>query len=212
MRAKLTKRGIDQMKATDKDQWVADESLSGFYLRITPKDARTFWIQYRMGGRGTQTQKLKLGAYGVLTPDQARSQAELHLADVARGIDPVAAEKAKLAAAFTVSDLADRYVMQHLEVKNKLSTQVEFRRLVENIIKPELGKIAASNVTRADISTLHHKHRGTPRQANIVLSVLSKMFNLSEVWGFRPDGSNPCRLIERYQEAKRVRAVRFSGI
>ena len=44
MRAKLTKRGIDQMKATDKDQWVADESLSGFYLRITPKDARTFWI------------------------------------------------------------------------------------------------------------------------------------------------------------------------
>jgi integrase len=31
------------------------------------------------------------------------------------------------------------------------------------------------------------------------------MFNLAEVWGFRPDGSNPCRLIERFRESKRER-------
>ncbi|MEI6560160.1 MAG: site-specific integrase [Rhodospirillaceae bacterium] len=205
MRSKLTKRGIDQLKATDKDQWVSDESLSGFYLRITPKDARTFWVQYRMGGRGSPTKKLKLGAYGVLTPDQARSQAELILADVARGIDPVAEAKAKLAAAFTVSDLADRYMIQHVQVKNKPSTQWEVGRLVDRIVKPELGAIAVADITRGEISNLHHRHRNTPRQANIILAVLSKMFSLAEVWGFRPDGSNPCRLIERYQETRRER-------
>ena len=39
----------------------------------------------------------------------------------------------------------------------------------------------------------------------MVLAVCSKAFNLAEVWGMRPDGSNPCRRIERYPERKRER-------
>ena len=35
--------------------------------------------------------------------------------------------------------------------------------------------------------------------------MLSKMFNLAEVWGWRPDGSNPCRHVKRYKEHKRER-------
>ncbi|WP_424973207.1 tyrosine-type recombinase/integrase [Dinoroseobacter sp. S76] len=31
------------------------------------------------------------------------------------------------------------------------------------------------------------------------------MFNLAEVWGLRPDGSNPCRHVPRYREQKRER-------
>jgi integrase len=35
------------------------------------------------------------------------------------------------------------------------------------------------------------------------------MFNLAEAWGLRPDGSNPCRHVKRFREAKRERF--FSG-
>ena len=35
--------------------------------------------------------------------------------------------------------------------------------------------------------------------------MLSKMFNLAEVWGLRPDGSNPCRHVKKYKEEKRER-------
>ena len=31
------------------------------------------------------------------------------------------------------------------------------------------------------------------------------MFSLAEVWGWRPDGSNPCRHVKRYKERKRER-------
>ena len=31
------------------------------------------------------------------------------------------------------------------------------------------------------------------------------MFSLAEVWGLRPDGSNPCRHVKRYKERKRER-------
>ena len=36
-------------------------------------------------------------------------------------------------------------------------------------------------------------------------AVLSKMFNLAEVWGLRPGGSNPCRPVPNYREETRER-------
>ena len=52
---------------------------------------------------------------------------------------------------------------------------------------------------------LHQDMQATPYQANRTLAVLSKMFNLAELWGMRPDGSNPCRHVKRYKERKRER-------
>jgi hypothetical protein len=31
------------------------------------------------------------------------------------------------------------------------------------------------------------------------------MFNFAEIWGLRPDGSNPCRHVMKYAERKRER-------
>ena len=58
---------------------------------------------------------------------------------------------------------------------------------------------------RKDIAELHHGLRDKPYQANRTLGVLSKMFSLAEVWGWRADGSNPCRHVKRYKERKRER-------
>jgi hypothetical protein len=40
-----------------------------------------------------------------------------------------------------------------------------------------------------------------------VLAVLSKLFNLAEAWGLRPDGTNPCRHLERFDEKARERML-----
>ena len=42
--------------------------------------------------------------------------------------------------------------------------------------------------------------RETPGAANRTLSLISKMLNLAEKWGLRPDHSNPSRHVERYAE------------
>jgi integrase len=63
----------------------------------------------------------------------------------------------------------------------------------------------AADVQRWHVAELHEQHRRIPYQANRTLGVLSKLFNLAEVWGIRPDGSNPTRHIERYKENKRER-------
>ena len=62
-----------------------------------------------------------------------------------------------------------------------------------------------TDIERRDIAALHHDMRATPYQANRTLAVLSKMFNLAELWGLRPDGSNPCLHVKRYREEPRER-------
>jgi integrase len=62
-------------------------------------------------------------------------------------------------------------------------------------------------VTRADVAALHHALRETPYQANRVLEILRKAFNLAEKWGLRDDGTNPCRHVEKFKERKRERLL-----
>ena len=87
----------------------------------------------------------------------------------------------------------------------KPSTQGEYRRAIDMFINPALGNFKLVDLERKDVAELHHKFRDKPYQANRTLGVLSKMFNLAEVWGLRPDGSNPCRHVPKYREHKRER-------
>ena len=87
----------------------------------------------------------------------------------------------------------------------KASTAYEYGRSVSFFIEPRIGKRKVRDIKRSDIAELHHALRETPYQANRTLGVLSKMFSLAEMWGWRPDGSNPCLHIKRYKEEKRER-------
>lgn len=36
---------------------------------------------------------------------------------------------------------------------------------------------------------------------------MRKMFNMAEIWGLRPDGTNPCRHIPQYPQGKTTRLI-----
>ena len=111
-----------------------------------------------------------------------------------------------------MADLAKRFLAEHVEAKRKASTAAEYRRLLEKAILPVLGPRKVADVARGEIAKLHNALRAAPYQANRVLAVLSKMFNLAERWGLRPDGSNPCRHIEKFGERKRERMLLASEL
>lgn len=87
----------------------------------------------------------------------------------------------------------------------KTTLRNRYRRAIDLFINPAIGNFKIVDVERKDVAELHHKFRDKPYQANRTLGVLSKMFNLSEIWGLRPDGSNPCRHVPKYREVKRER-------
>lgn len=210
MRHRITKRSVDALKpAPDgREAVIWDSEVKGFGIRAQRGGSKSYIIHYRAGiGRGAPVRKVTIGKHGSpWTPEAARREARRLLGLVEGGADP-AAEKLARAQAPTIADLAERFLAEHAEPKRKGSTAGEYRRLLDRLILPALGKRRVTEVTRPDIAKLHHSLRATPYQANRLLAVLGKMFNLAERWGLRPDGSNPCRHVEKFGERKRERML-----
>lgn len=198
---KLTKRVIDALQSEVKDYFVWDSQIAGFGVRVMPSGAKTYQAQYRKGGR---TRRVSVGRHGKITVDEARKLAKEVMGQVARGENP-AEEISQHRKAPTVAALCERFFNAHVKERCKLSTQGEYRRAIDLFINPALGNFKLVDVERKDIAELHHSFRDKPYQANRTLGVLSKMFNLAEIWGLRPDGSNPCRHVPKYKEEKRER-------
>ena len=206
VRRKITKRAVDGVGPGQSDQFIWDTELKGFGLKVTPAGNKVYILQYRTGGRGTPTKRFTIGRHGAYTPDQARTEAVRLVGAIAAGGDPAAVRAAEKEAP-TVADLAARFLSEHVATKTKSRTAVEYRRVIDKIILPAIGNQRVRDLKCADVARLHHAHHATPYEANRVLAVLSKMLNLAEKWGERPDGSNPCRHIEKYSEYKRERML-----
>ncbi|WP_171172765.1 site-specific integrase [Ruegeria sp. HKCCA0370] len=198
---KLTKRAVEALPVEAKDYFVWDSQIAGFGVRVMPSGAKTYQAQYRKGGR---TRRVSIGRHGKITVDEARKLAKEVMGQVAKGENP-AEEISQHRRAPTVAALCERFFETHVRERCKPSTQGEYRRAIDLFIVPAIGSFKVVDVERKDIAELHHKFRDKPYQANRTLGVLSKMFNLAEIWGLRPDGSNPCRHVPKYREEKRER-------
>ncbi len=197
---RLTKRGIDAADYEGGTDYRWDDVVSGFGMRLYPSGKKAFVVAYRVLGR---KRIMVLGRYGVLTLDQARTRARKVLAQASEGLDPSRDRQALLKAP-TVVDLATRFLADHGPKKKASSIRNDQRMWKQNIL-PRLGQRKVVDVTRSDIDRLHSQMRKTPYAANRVLALLSKAFNLAEVWGWRPAPSNPCRHVKPYKEEKRER-------
>ncbi|NSX56327.1 site-specific integrase [Parasulfitobacter algicola] len=198
---KLTKRLVDSLTPELKERIIWDDELGGFGLRIYPTGRKVYIVQYRANGR---TRRKNLGQHGVLTADEARKDAKLIQADVARGADPSADRKARLRSP-TIKELGKRFMTDHVELYCKPTTQYDYRNLLDKVVNPILGSIQVSEITFEDIATFHLKRQSTPYQANRGVMMLSKMLNLAEDWSLRPINSNPTRRIKKYPELQKKR-------
>ena len=201
VKTKLTKRSVEAVRPGEKDIWLYDSELKGFGLKVTPKGSRVYFVQYWFAGR---RRRYTIGHHGSLTTHKARLEAQRILGEVASGEDPAAIKSASKIE-ISISELADRYMIEYAEVHKKPLSIAADERSLRLVILPNLGHLSVSAITRQDISKVHHAFRDEPVKANRALALLSKMFNLAEEWGLRPDGSNPCRHVKKYTEKKRER-------
>ena len=198
---KITKRLVDAAEPRSAEYFVWDSEIPGFGLRVLPSGRKGYVVQYRAGRR---SRRISLGPSTVLTCEQARNRAISIVAAARNGADP-AAERDAGRKASTVKELAERFDKEHIAIRVKASTAKEYRGTLKRFILPALGRLAVPEITRADVAKFHHDLRHIPYQANRCLEVVSKMFVLAEMWGLRPDGSNPRKHIRKYPEEKRER-------
>ena len=194
---KLTKSAVDAAQPQAEAVELRDTLVPGFLRKV-------FMLQYRTNAG--ERRKPSLGLYGELTVEQARSLAQEWLAQVRRGGDP-AAEKAEARQAPTVKELCTKFMEDYSKKRNKLSTQAGYQAVINRNIIPLLGRKKVQDVKRPEIAGLMEKLSYKQTEANKVFSVLRKMFNMAEVWGYRPDGTNPCRHVPMFPAGKSTHLI-----
>lgn len=160
---KLTKRFLDALKPVSRDTLYRDTEMKGFALRVKPPSkkhpsgARTWVVRYR--NESGRTRQLKLGSAAKLTPEEARRDAKIELANVERGKDPSATRKADRKG-LTVADLCDIYLTAAEEgivlgkrrrPKSPLTIRSDRSRIAAHI-KPLVGSLLVKAVTRQDVT------------------------------------------------------------
>ena len=147
-----------RQKSESRTLYLRDDELIGFGALSTKSGACSYFVEYRLGGRGTTQKRMTIGKHGALTPDEARKRAKDELGKVARGADVVQEKKEareKLTGA-TFRDVVERYLTIHVErhltgPSKPTRYWAEKRvRLLSDDMKPLLGK-PIDLIERADI-------------------------------------------------------------
>ncbi len=203
MQEKLTKRTIDaagyERKSGADYRW--DTVTTGFGLRVYPSGKKSFVVNYRVRGK---QRFMTIGPYGVLTLHQARSKAREILARARLGEDPSGKRLGDLRAP-SMKDLSVRYMEEHATAHKKPATAAADRRTWDRIILKKFANRKVKDINHEEVAALHTSLRKTPAMANQMLNIMSKAFNLAETWGWRREGTNPCRRVQRFKSERRER-------
>lgn len=173
---RITKASVDGLKPSDRDSFLWDDRLPGFGCKVTPKGAKVFIYQYRLGGRGSPVRRYTIGKHGALTTDQARREAEALALKVAQGTDP---QRVKVETSRIAVDLAfDAYVeCFHREYLTSAwsSSHGDALALLRRYAVPVLGKTPLPAITRKNVTAALAGARDKPATARLLFATLRRM-------------------------------------
>jgi hypothetical protein len=157
---RLTKRLVEGASLQAKPYFLWDDELRGFGARILPSGQRNYYVDYR--NKSGARKRMKIGAHGPLTCEEARLEAKGALGEAVRGSDP-ATERQTRRQSMKVTQLCDKY-MADVERglirgkggrPKKLSTATSDRGRIERHIKPLLGSRLVLDLRAPDICRFH---------------------------------------------------------
>ena len=191
---KFTKKNIDRLPKTEKPRGERyyDTELHCFGLVSYPTGRKSFFIEY--GDRGHR-RRMTLGAYGRLTPDQARELAKQKMAAVSKGEDPLD-EREDRRNALTFGAWADAYLEK---VKSRKKHPREDVRYL-GMAKTHWGTRPLSSISADDIEKVQDilLANGTKIASNRWLASIRAC--LQDAWRLGKIESNPAMKAKAYPE------------
>ncbi len=152
----------------------------GFGVRVTANGARSFVLNYQLGGREC---RYTIGQYPEWSPLDAVKRARELRQRIDKGEDPMADRAAQRAAAApqpaapaTVADVIEDHIKRHVSA---LRTARSVENALRRHVLPALGSIPIYDLRRRHIAAMLDtvEERAGPVQASHVVGYLNKAFN-----------------------------------
>ncbi|MDE0047612.1 MAG: site-specific integrase [bacterium] len=194
---RLTQSRVDALKPRGSVYDVRDTEIKGFGVRVLTSGRKRYFLHSQTDGRRVwQT----IGDGEVFTFDEARKEARRILTSGHEGDEPPRDIVPDPLFETVADEVLDRYRRNW-----KPSTLKVNRYYLKNQILPWFGGRPIRSITHLDVqrwfASLHVKPVAADRSA----PVLSVIMRQAEVYGYRPEGSNPCTGIKRYRRQGRER-------
>ena len=195
--SRLTQRRVDALKPRRTTCDIRDTEIKGFGVRILPSGRKRYFLHSQVDGKRVWH---AIGDAEDITLECARTKARGLLAS--RRHDEEHAFDTRETVSFeTVAEEVFRRYRRHWK-PGTLKVNLGYYR---NQILPWFRGRSIAGITHRDIQQWFASLHATPVAADRSAPVLSVILRQAEVYGYRPDGSNPCTGIKRYRRGGRER-------
>ena len=194
--SRLTQRRVDALKPRRKTCDIRDAEITGFGVRILPSGRKRYFLRSQIDGTRVWH---AIGGAEDITLEGARTQARALLAS-RRHREKQASDTFKIPFEVVAEEVFRRY-RRHWK-PSTLKVNLGYYR---NHILPWFRGRPIADITRRDIQQWFASLHATPVAADRSAPVLSVILKQAEVYGYRPEGSNPCTGIKRYRRRGRER-------
>ena len=192
---RLSQSRIEGLKPRKSPYDVRDSELKGFGVRVLPSGAKRFFVHTQHEGRRFWKTIDDIGSIGL---EEARRRATELLASIRRDEPPVLPEERLFEA--VAEEVFERYRRNW-----KPGTLKVNRKYLRSTILPCFRERNIADITRQDVQRWFASLRATPVAADRSAPILSVIMRQAELYGLRPEGSNPCAGIRRYRRKGRER-------
>ena len=201
---RLDERRVDTLKPRKSAYDARDRELKGFGVRVLPSGAKRYFIHSQHRGRRVWKIVGRAGAIGV---DEARDRARVMLASMRNGTDDQAAAPRDTAFEIAADEVFRRYARNW-----KPSTLKVNQNYYSNHILPWFEGRPIADIDAHDVRRWFASLHKTPVSADRSAPILSVIMRQAEVYGYRPEGTNPCAGIRRYRRQGRERFLSITEI
>ena len=174
---RITQRTLGRLEPKEKPDFIRDDDLSGFGIKVNPTGKATYFAEARV--KSGRTVRKTIGNVDHLSLDDAKNEARGLLLDLKRGIDVGKRKPPAPPEPNTLGELVERFLSER---NLKASTRNQYEAVLRNCCGSLMEKDVAE-ITTEDVAAIYTAvtDRASKSYARIGLRTLRAVLNASDL-------------------------------